>query len=64
MEERLLTREEIALSILNGMLGSHPGPGSGAPWWEQPGETAGKTAQDACAAAFAMADSFIRERAR
>jgi hypothetical protein len=64
MEERTLTREEIALSILNGLLGSLAGHGGEAPWWERPEEADGKASQGACTAAFAIADRFIRERSR
>jgi len=64
MEERMLTREEIALSLLNGMLGSiHPSRGKLA-WWEEPGALKEKAEQEACATAFELADLFIRERAR
>ena len=64
MEDRKLTREEIALSILNGIVGSfvvdgHLGaisiPAGG-------GQVCADYREKACDLAFQMADLFIQKR--
>jgi hypothetical protein len=64
MEEKKLTREEIALSILNGIIGSlfTQTGSSGALSLLKESEYGSNTSREAIAAAFQMADLFIQER--
>ena len=66
MEERMLTREEIALSILNGIVGSlfTQQGSSGALSILKPSGTSSDAQQEAMTMAFQMADLFIQERNR
>ena len=64
MEEKTLTREEIALSILNGILGSMSNVEEcdGALYLMANSNDAAEQRDKACKTAFQIADVFIRER--
>ena len=66
MGEKQLTREEIALSILNGFLGSlfTQAGSAGACSLLQESRSGTNTSKEAIATAFQMADLFIQERDR
>jgi hypothetical protein len=60
MPDRKLTREEIALSILNGIIGAKQTKGDEGAFG---GRDLGQAEQQgACRMAFQMADLFIKER--
>lgn len=64
MAEKKLTREEIALSILNGMIGAlftQAGSAGALTLLEQT-KFGANTSKEAIAAAFQMADLFIQMR--
>jgi len=64
MEEKMLTREEIALSILNGILCSMSNAGEcdGALYLMANNNDAAEQRDKACRTAFQIADVFIQER--
>ncbi len=66
MEEKKLTREEIALQILNGVISSPwraaQGSGGGALEEYCEGSKAHEKRDMACSLAFELADLFIKKR--
>ncbi len=62
MEEKVLNREEIALSVLNGILSSLYPTGLGAEGIVGDGSAQAKDRERICILAFQMADLFILER--
>lgn len=62
MEERKLSREEIALSILNGIIGAKQTKGDEGAFGGR--DLARGEQEGACRMAFQMADLFIQERDR
>lgn len=62
MEEKVLTREEIALSILNGIIGSLSDPGQAGAIDSLFGEDHFGNRPRAVYLAFQMANLFIQER--
>jgi hypothetical protein len=67
MEGHMLTREEVALSILNGIisaLSSQSGYPGAIDILKQPSIYETDIRKNACAIAFQMADLFIQERDR
>jgi hypothetical protein len=66
MGDKKHTREEIALSILNGFIGSlfTQAGSSGALSLLQESKSGTNTSREAIATAFLMADLFIQERDR
>ena len=63
MADKKLTREEIALSILNGIIATLSPPDQLGSVFDLFSDVLGeKTGQKLCAEAFKMADLFIKER--
>ena len=62
MEEKVLTREEIALSVLNGIMSSLYPSGLGSEGIVGDGSHQARDRERICALAFQMADLFILER--
>ena len=65
MDEKKLTREEIALSIFSGIVASvDDGSGNGAYMWFQFPKLHEARRRGVCNLAFSLADDFIQERDR
>ncbi|BDU71547.1 hypothetical protein [Mesoterricola silvestris] len=62
MAERVISREEIALSVFAGMVAASAGDAEGGIQFFNHPKFAAARRKTACETAFSLADDFIRER--